>query len=1511
MAAKRYSAGAIFLQVVPVFANVQRAIEDESKNIDRALGDSMEKSGERAGTRAGKAASESMNREVSKGSKQMSADMERDFREATQGMNKALDDIDTKNLGKKLRSEVKGMRRDLESLNDVDLTIDDNVDKVAAKVKMLREQIEGMRKRSKVFFDIEGLPQVYRKLAEVEKAANSIHGKVDLDVDTHGAERQIGSFERRMKSVMDKAAKHIGDGPNKELGRLRDELQYLSKLRVGVDIGATQLKREVAEITAELKKLAHEDPEIDVKFDAGRAYAEMAPFIAAMDRIDGRTLHVDTDVDTDRASRSLFRLTKDGDSAANTFRSFNAVLFAAAAAGPALVPILGAIAGGLLAIGPAAAVAGAGIGSVLVGFSGIGDALTALQAREDQYAGNVAQNAKTEESAAQRVADARRSASRAVASALDRQADAQRRYKQSIADVADAEQALREAREAAKGTGADLNRKIEGNKLAIDQALLDSFHATSDYDSVLADGSATNAEKEQARIDREQAILRLKELRAEQRDLAKEKKKWDKEGVNGTDEVQSAQDRLNDAIQSQKDAYRDLGRAAQAVDQARADGARQVAEAIRAQGDAMDSVSSQQRNVDAAFDKLGLAGKNFALFLFDLRKDFYAFRDDVQAVLLPAVQEAIEGFLGSDSAKVARDALIGLAASFGEFAKALSASFQGQIWMEFFEMLNTIGPDIQEAYGRAFITFLEAMASILTTLAPYALDFANGLAKLSEAFRDWADSKSGQDAIRGFMDYVESVAPDVIKFVGALARAAANVARGLAEWGEVTLDHITDFLGWVAQADPKTVAAVTTAILVLITASQTAYAVVSTLLAAGALIGSTVGIVVFAVAGIGLALAYLYKTNEKFRDFAQKAWAAISDAVMSAWHDSIEPALEELIDALQVLWHEVLAPFFAWLGPIVIWAATKIIPLLGKWFGLQIRAIAFLIKNVWVPIIHAMVDIVEWTWKHVLKPTWNAISSAAQWLWKHVLKPAFEGISASWEAEMKAMDWVWDHILKPVFDFITDKALPGLEGAFETTVRAISKVWEGLKKVVGAPIKFVLDTIINDGLIAGFNKVASWVHMDGFDKIPIPKALQSYATGGVMPGYTPGRDVHQFVSPTAGRLELSGGEAVMRPEWTQAVGADTVHQMNAIARSQGVNGIRKMLAGGRNFFLGGILPLFGAHSSQHTSGYPWAQWAGDLNYGAGYDDYGMPIHAWKKGVVAQMQYLGDRSYGRYVVLNHAGGQNSLYAHMSAFGPEHVGQSVPAGALIGRVGDLGNTGTPPTSHLHFEVRGGSVDYADSSGSDGKGGGHRAIPGWLMGIVKNPLNAVKDWITGPLDKATEFMKDSPVFDAVTKAPLLAAQGVTDKVWSIVPGWVKTAAGWAGDAADWVVGGVKNAAGAIGDAAQGIGGGIKSGVGAVGDALGLATGGILPYNGTMMYDNGGYLPPGLTTVVNLTGKPEPVFTSDQWDGIDSSAGAGNIHYEPHFEGSDLTPEDVAGDLNFTFRRIRRGGKYEGVGS
>ena len=70
--------------------------------------------------------------------------------------------------------------------------------------------------------------------------------------------------------------------------------------------------------------------------------------------------------------------------------------------------------------------------------------------------------------------------------------------------------------------------------------------------------------------------------------------------------------------------------------------------------------------------------------------------------------------------------------------------------------------------------------------------------------------------------------------------------------------------------------------------------------------------------------------------------------------------------------------------------------------------------------------------------------------------------------------------------------------------------------------------------------------------------------GGIYPGYSPGRDI--------GYIGISGGEAVMRPEWTRAVGPGYVHHMNAIARTMGVTGVQAEMRRYLGGFAGGGIP---------------------------------------------------------------------------------------------------------------------------------------------------------------------------------------------------------------------------------------------------------------------------------------------------------------------------------------------------
>lgn len=84
-------------------------------------------------------------------------------------------------------------------------------------------------------------------------------------------------------------------------------------------------------------------------------------------------------------------------------------------------------------------------------------------------------------------------------------------------------------------------------------------------------------------------------------------------------------------------------------------------------------------------------------------------------------------------------------------------------------------------------------------------------------------------------------------------------------------------------------------------------------------------------------------------------------------------------------------------------------------------------------------------------------------------------------------------------------------------------------------------------------------------------------------------------------------------------------------------------------------------------------------------DIGVPIgdeiYAVRDGVVSFAGGDPCCVYGHYIVIEHADGWTSLYAHLSAFSV-FTGERVEQGQVIGLAGD---TGKAHGSHLHFELR----------------------------------------------------------------------------------------------------------------------------------------------------------------------------------------------------------------------------------
>ena len=78
------------------------------------------------------------------------------------------------------------------------------------------------------------------------------------------------------------------------------------------------------------------------------------------------------------------------------------------------------------------------------------------------------------------------------------------------------------------------------------------------------------------------------------------------------------------------------------------------------------------------------------------------------------------------------------------------------------------------------------------------------------------------------------------------------------------------------------------------------------------------------------------------------------------------------------------------------------------------------------------------------------------------------------------------------------------------------------------------------------------------------------------------------------------------------------------------------------------------------------------------DPVGTPVHAAGSGTVTFAGW--SRGYGNMVRIDHGGGNETRYAHLSSIAV--VPRAVEQGAVIGNVG---STGRSTGAHLHFEVR----------------------------------------------------------------------------------------------------------------------------------------------------------------------------------------------------------------------------------
>lgn len=210
-------------------------------------------------------------------------------------------------------------------------------------------------------------------------------------------------------------------------------------------------------------------------------------------------------------------------------------------------------------------------------------------AAEDRVraARNVADAQQELRNTIQDVADANRRAADSVASAERDLADAQRASRQAQEDLNDARKEAAEDLE-------DLNNRLVDAQLDQRQKVLDLQDAEQELAAVKAKGGkATQEDLDKAQLQYERAVQALKEQQVETARLQGDAAAANTAGVEGSEKVEQARQRVGDATESVADKAKALRDAELEASRTQEEGAQRVTKAQRDLGDAQAAAAKQ------------------------------------------------------------------------------------------------------------------------------------------------------------------------------------------------------------------------------------------------------------------------------------------------------------------------------------------------------------------------------------------------------------------------------------------------------------------------------------------------------------------------------------------------------------------------------------------------------------------------------------------------------------------------------------------------------------------------------------------------------------------------------------------------------------------------------------------------------------------------------------------------------------------------------------------------------
>lgn len=253
---------------------------------------------------------------------------------------------------------------------------------------------------------------------------------------------------------------------------------------------------------------------------------------------------------------------------------------------------------------------------------------------------------------------------------------------------------------------------------------------------------------------------------------------------------------------------------------------------------------------------------------------------------------------------------------------------------------------------------------------------------------------------------------------------------------------------------------------------------------------------------IVLVIGLVVKFRTQIVNTLINAWKTVQHGITVAW--------DFVVEMFKKYWMLIIGVF---LGPIAL-----IVGLIIKFHG---------------DILHWIEDLMKLV-KNAWSAGWNWVKNEAETIWNGIKTEAADFV--------RGIERIWDGFWGTVKS-VSSAAFSWMSGAFgkfwgwmktgwQDAVSGFKTIWDTIKSAAEAPVKFVVNTVYNKGIVPVVDAIAGII-----GKHPL-KAVSGFAAGGVVPGHSPTDNYHG--------ISVRGGEGILVPEAVEAIGGPgAIYALNA------------------------------------------------------------------------------------------------------------------------------------------------------------------------------------------------------------------------------------------------------------------------------------------------------------------------------------------------------------------------------